>query len=342
MQCMLQLPQAAFKSCAICAVQEPSSAEEDNEEAAIIDQHPALCRAGKATTISAMGPPLSPSSLSADEDQPRETHTARPHQGAPVLKLLDPDGRMSSYACSASSLPINISALSRQSSGPGQYTFSQALGACRRDYLATSAAALSCADGNTAQDQQVLHSSQDSMLSDGGTKVWHFRPACPVHCFEQPAPSQGAAQSASQQTLQNIAAQRTASQTMAPRQVTTPAAAGKWNGSESDRACHTAVSQDTAQASVNPALGGRPSRTGFSPQRIRPQQSFDKENSGNETSTAPSCEGAETDPGRASSAATFVRADASRAGDMACINQVRYLWHSHVLCVPGVGSLADN
>ncbi|KAK9906751.1 hypothetical protein WJX75_007360 [Coccomyxa subellipsoidea] len=134
------------------------AAQEQKQEAPVTDQHASQRASDTAAAISggaAMRPPLSPSSLIAEQQQPqpRQTCTISLDQGSFV-----------------SSLPINISALSRESRGPGCFTFSQALGACRKDYLGTSAGMLSCADRNAAEDQQMLHSSQDSMLSDGGTR----------------------------------------------------------------------------------------------------------------------------------------------------------------------------
>lgn len=263
------------------------AAQEQKQEAPLTDQHASQRASDTAAAISggaAMRPPLSPSSLIAEQQQPqpRQTCTISLDQGSFV-----------------SSLPINISALSRESRGPGRFTFSQALGACRKDYLGTSAGMLSCADRNAAEDQQMLHSSQDSMLSDGGTrspKVWHFRPACPVHTFEAAASRNEAATSPRQQTQQVLGAQKTAPPAVTPQ----PAAAANSNAAELDHTCRPAVTQDTAkdkfQAYGEAAPGGHPSGQGLSTQR---RQSFDKENFGNKRSLLPFSMSADTEPGRA-------------------------------------------
>ncbi|CAL8462295.1 g1826 [Coccomyxa elongata] len=238
----------------------------------------------------AMSPPLSPSSLNTDQGRPNKYRRIRFARDTSTLDPMNSDSRAQhgSYACRSSTMPLNIPALSEGSTGPGRFTFTQALHACRKEYQGTTAAAPSSkADkGNKSQPQEreALHSSQDSMLSDSNSKMWHFRPAYPVSSYRHPTSHVEGTMpcvtvSACQQEQLTLVAQHNTPLAGTPWHHVSPSTAETCSAFQSERNCCVPLSQNTVQAPGNGSPFWEQAQASSATQRGGQKQSFDKENS---------------------------------------------------------------
>ncbi|BDA46155.1 hypothetical protein COCOBI_08-2470 [Coccomyxa sp. Obi] len=258
------------------------------------DQHILACSLDTAAgSVSegeqaAMSPPLSPSSLNTDQGRPSKYHRTKFGRGTSKLELMDTDERAhnGSYACSAACLPLNIPALSEGSTGPGRFTFTRALNACRKEYQGTTAAAPSCkadkGDKSHPEEEPASHSSQNSMLSDSNSKMWHFRPAYPVSSYKQPISHVQGTKSACQQKQMIPVAQHIMPLAGTPWHSGSPSAAETCSAFQSERNCRIPLSQNTVQDPGNGSPIWEQAQSSSATQCGGHKQSFEKENSAEE------------------------------------------------------------
>lgn len=231
-----------------------------------------------------MSPPLLPSSLNTDQGRPIKFRRIRFARDTSTLDLMGSDSRAQhgGYACRASTMPLNISALSEGSTEPGRFTFTQALNACRKDYQGTTAAAASSkpdkGDKSHPREREALHSSQDSMLSDSNSKMWHFRPAYPVSSYKHVEGTK----SACQQEQLLLVAQHNTPLAGTPWHHVSPSTAETCSAFQSERNCCVPLSQNTVQAPGNGSPFWGQAQSSSATQRGGQKQSFNKENSAKE------------------------------------------------------------
>ena len=236
----------------------------------------------------AMSPPFSPSSLNTDQRRPSKYRRIESGRVLSKLERNDTDGRVhiGSYACRTAALPLEYVALSQGSTGPGRFTFTQALHACRKEYQGTGAAAppsnTDKGDKSHPPETEDLHSSQDSMLSDSNSKTWHFRPAYPVSSYKQHISHVQGTKSICQQEQLVSVAQHYTPLAGAQRHNSSPSAAETCSAFQSEPHSRMFLSQNTVQPPGNGYPFWEQAESSSATQHGGHRRSCDKENSAKE------------------------------------------------------------